>query len=67
MGLPYSTTLSRRIVRRSFRKVLECGSPMPLSSPVVNRLKFPHVERYRKSSERVRTFHRELNCFAKAP
>jgi len=31
MGLPHSKTLARRIVRRSFREVLECGSPMPLS------------------------------------
>ena len=31
MGLPRSTTLSRPIARHSFREVVECGSPMPLS------------------------------------
>src|SRR6266850_3128046 len=33
MGLPHSKTLTRRNARHSFREVLECGSPMPLSSP----------------------------------
>jgi hypothetical protein len=32
MGLPHSKTLSRRRAGNSFREVLECGSPMPLSS-----------------------------------
>jgi hypothetical protein len=32
MGLPHSTTLSRAIARLSFREVVECGSPMALSS-----------------------------------
>jgi hypothetical protein len=30
MGLPHSTTLARHLTRNIFRKVLECGSPMPL-------------------------------------
>jgi beta-galactosidase len=30
MGLPHSTTLSRSVGRNYFRKVVECGSPMPL-------------------------------------
>jgi hypothetical protein len=30
MGLPHSTTLARSIKRNYLRKVLECGSPMPL-------------------------------------
>jgi hypothetical protein len=30
-GLPHSKTLARRIARPSFREVLECGSPMPIS------------------------------------
>jgi hypothetical protein len=30
IGLPHSTTLARLIARQSFRKVLECGCPLPL-------------------------------------
>src|SRR5689334_22173636 len=30
-GQPHSKTLSRRNARRSFREVLECGCPLPLS------------------------------------
>jgi len=30
-GQPHSKTLSRRIARCSFREVLECGCPLPLS------------------------------------
>jgi len=30
MGLPHSKTLARRNAGYSFRKVVECGSPMPL-------------------------------------
>src|SRR6266850_6692330 len=30
-GQPHSKTLSRGIARRSFREVLECGCPLPLS------------------------------------
>src|SRR6266850_1650430 len=29
-GQPHSKTLSRRVARRSFREVLECGYPLPL-------------------------------------
>src|SRR5580765_2518046 len=38
--LPHSRTLSRRIARCFFRKVLECGSPMPLYS-VPRQLRLP--------------------------
>src|SRR5215831_15077996 len=31
-GQPHSKTLARRIARHSFREVLECGCPLPLSS-----------------------------------
>jgi hypothetical protein len=31
MGLPHSTTLAREITGYSFREVVECGSPKPLS------------------------------------
>jgi len=30
MGLPHSTTLSRRIARHFIREVVECGCPLPL-------------------------------------
>src|SRR5262245_19689576 len=35
MGLPHSKTLSRRLARHSFCEVLECGCPLPLSTPFV--------------------------------
>jgi len=40
MGLPHSTTLSRIRVCRSFRQVVERGSPMPLYPSFVGRLHF---------------------------
>src|SRR5262245_54246612 len=41
IGLPHSTTLSRRIARHSFREVVECGSPMPLSHAFCGNCKPP--------------------------
>src|SRR4051794_27552848 len=35
IGLPHSKTLARRVVLFPFRKVSECGSPMPLLLPFV--------------------------------
>jgi hypothetical protein len=34
IGLPHSRTLSRFLARQSIREVLECGSPMPLSTEI---------------------------------
>lgn len=34
LGLPHSMTLSRFRARRSIREVLECGSPIPLSTEI---------------------------------
>ena len=31
-GVPHSKTLARRPMRQNSRSVLECGSPLPLSS-----------------------------------
>jgi len=38
MGLPHSKTLARAPARHSVRKVVECGSPMPLFPVLVNTL-----------------------------
>jgi hypothetical protein len=37
-GLPHSKTLSRFLSLQSIREVLECGSPMPLSTETVQSL-----------------------------